>query len=399
MFSTRCEVGLEPNSLSQALARHLRSGRPHLDLTLSNPTRAELPYAESALLAALATRELLDYDPQPFGLRSARDAVARDYALHGTEVAAERVLLTASTSEAYAFLFKLLCDPGDEVLCPRPSYPLFDSLARLEGVRLAPYPLVYDGAWGIDLAALQRARAPRTRALLLVNPNNPTGHYLKRNELELLRSLELPIVSDEVFSRYAHGPDPARVESLAGETDGLVFALGGLSKLAALPQLKLAWTVVAGAAERAAEAIARLEFIADAFLSVSTPVQLALPALLAAREPTERAIAARLRSNRELLAAAAAGSAASLLRTEGGWYAILRVPAILSDEDWAVELLEQCAVYVHPGHFFDLDAGAHLVLSLLTPPSAFREGVTRLLAFVRARCERSPDQPLEDRGR
>jgi len=379
-------VELAPNALSQALARHARSGRPCLDLTLSNPTRAALPYPEAAVRAAFGAGDVLRYDPQPLGIRSAREAVARDHAQHGAAVDAERIFLTSSTSEAYAFLFKLLCDPGDDVLCPQPSYPLFESLARLEGVRLVSYPLRYDGVWHIDVAALERARTPRTRALLVVSPNNPTGSYLKLHELDALRALELPIVSDEVFARYALGPDPTRVATLACEASGLAFALGGLSKLAGLPQMKIAWTAVAGVQGSVSRALERIELIADSFLSVSTPAQLALPGLLAARTPTERAIAERLQLNRDTLASAVGGSAASLLRVEGGWSAIVRVPAVLSDEAWAIELLERCGVLVHPGHFFDLDWGAHLIVSLLTPPAAFREGVTRLVAFVASRC-------------
>ena len=378
-FSTRSSFDLLPNRLATALAAQRAAGARVLDLTESNPTRAGLPYASDAILSALRSPGALVYEPASFGLPSAREAVAAQLG-H----APARVMLTASTSEAYAFLFKLLCDPGDEVLVPAPSYPLFEHLARLEGVRVAPYRIGYDGAWYIDLDSARAAMGPRTRAVIVVTPNNPTGSYLKRDELAGLAGLGVPIVSDEVFASYSLSarPDPSRASSALEAQGGLVFALGGLSKLAALPQMKLAWTAVGGDAALVEPALGRLEIIADAFLSVGAPVQHALPALLASRASAEGAILERARDNLAFLREAATGRAVSVLEVEGGWYATLRLPRTRSEEEWAVALLEQDHVYVHPGHFFDFESEAYLVASLLTPGPVFRDGIGRLVARV-----------------
>ena len=363
-----------------ALARARVEGHPLLDLTESNPTCAGIPYARDAILAALAAPGALVYEPASFGLAAAREAVARELSAQGPAVDASRVVLTASTSEAYAFLFKLLCDAGDEVLVPVPSYPLFEHLARLEGVRAVPYRLAYDGGWRVDVDSARAARTARTRAVVLVTPNNPTGSYVKRDELDALAALGLPLVSDEVFARYPLREDATRAAS-ALEAGGapLVFALGGLSKLAALPQMKLAWIAVGGDDARAGEALARLEIVADAYLSVGAPVQHALPALLASRALAEGAIGERTRRNLAGVRAAVAGSAASVLDVEGGWYATLRVPATRPEQAWALTLLEEDGVHVHPGHFFDFEREAYLVVSLLTPPEVLREGVRRIV--------------------
>jgi aspartate/methionine/tyrosine aminotransferase len=385
MFSRRSTHAMHPNALTMALERARSQGRGVLDLTVSNPTRAGIPYDEARILAALSDRGALDYAPEPFGLRSAREAVAADLRAHGHDVDASRVMLTASTSEAYAFLFKLLCDPGDEVLVPQPSYPLFEHLATFECVTLVPYPLGYDGVWHIDVDAIRAAKGPRTRAILLVSPNNPTGSYVKKGELAALEALGLPLVSDEVFARYPLiEADPARAASALEATGALVFAMSGLSKLAALPQMKAAWTVVGGPEAIAADALARLELIADSFLSVGTPVQHALPALLACRGAAEGAIVARTRANLAALRARIErDSPASLLHVEGGWYATLRLPRTQSEESWVLELLEKDGVYAHPGHFFDFAREAHVIVSLLTPEPAFAEGIGRLLDRVR----------------
>jgi alanine-synthesizing transaminase len=379
-FSSRSDVDLTLNPLAAALARF--GDRPLLDLTLSNPTRASLPYESDAILSALARPGALVYEPAPFGLASAREAVARDLSAHGPPVDPARVVLTASTSEAYAFLFKLLCDPGDEVLVPRPSYPLFEHLARLESVEAVPYRLAYDGAWHVDLPSVRAAITARTRAVVTVSPNNPTGSYLKSSELAEVAALGLPIVSDEVFARYPLRTDATRARS-ALEADGaLVFALGGLSKLAALPQAKLAWMAVGGEPTRVDAALARLEVIADAFLSVAAPVQHGLPALLTSRAVTEDAIRDRAVRNLAWLASAVAGSAVSLLDAEGGWYATLRLPRTRDEQAWALAFLEQDGVHVHPGHFFDFDEEAYVVVSLLTPEAMLREASERILARV-----------------
>ena len=381
-LSSRSGVDLTPNPLAAALAR--LGDRPLLDLTTSNPTKASIPYDRDAILSALAQPGALVYEPAPFGLAPARGAVAHDLSTHGPPVDPARIVLTASTSEAYAFLFKLLCDPGDEVLVPRPSYPLFEHLARLESVEAVPYRLAYDGEWHVDLPSVRAALSARTRAIVTVSPNNPTGSYLKTSELAELAALGLPIVSDEVFARYPLRTDAARARS-ALETDRtLVFALGGLSKLAALPQVKLAWMAVGGEAALVDDALARLEVIADAFLSVATPVQHALPALLTSRAVAERAIRDRTVRNLAWLSSAVAGSPVSLLDAEGGWYATLRLPRTRDEQAWALAFLEEDGVLVHPGHFFDFDEEAYVVVSLLTPEATLREGSERILARVAA---------------
>jgi aspartate/methionine/tyrosine aminotransferase len=382
-FSLRSSMDLAPNRLSVALSRARASSRPLLDLTESNPTRASIPYETRAVLDALALPASLQYEPAAFGIEPAREVVARELSANGARVDPSRVVLTASTSEAYAFLFKLLADPGDEILVPAPSYPLFDHLARFESVRPVPYRLAYDGAWHFDLASVRQAISPRTRALVVVNPNNPTGSYVKKEELDALASLDLPLVSDEVFSRFPLREDASRVTTVLQRDGGaLVFSLGGLSKLAALPQVKLGWIAVAGHDVHAQAALARLEVIADAFLSVSTPVQHALPALLASRTTPARAIADRTRANLAHLGDVVRGSAASLLDVEGGWYATLRLPRTQSEEQWVTTLLEQDGVYVHPGHFFDFSEEAFIVVSLLTQEETLGEGARRIIHRV-----------------
>jgi len=392
MFSERTAVGRDPNPLTEALARARGVGRAVLDLTVSNPTSSGFPYEGARILAALGDPLSLLYEPAPFGLASTRSAVARLYAEDGVDLDPSRIVLTASTSEAYAFLFKLLCDDGDEVLIPQPSYPLFELLARFENVRLVPYPLAYDGEWHIDHAAVEQAVTPRTRAILIVSPNNPTGSYVKREELERLARLGLPLVSDEVFAPFvlkpevddAHRSGQRRVTSVLVKPKApLVFALNGLSKLAALPQMKLGWIGVGGDDDaKVEEALARLELIADAFLSVGTPIQHAAGTILAERRPTFRAIHARLIANLATLRAGVVDSAATLLDVEGGWYATLRLPRVASEHAWSLMFLEDDGVYVHPGHFFDFPDEAYVVVSLLTPESTFSEGVMRLIARV-----------------
>jgi len=384
VFSSRTIRDRRPNRLAVALDRERARGRPLLDLTVSNPTTAGIPYPAAALLGALADPAALVYAPEPFGLDTARAAVSAELASHGVTCPPSQVALTASTSEAYAFALDLLCDPGDEVLVPSPSYPLLEHLATLEGVRLAPYRLAYDGQWHVDLASVHAARTDRTRAVIVVTPNNPTGSYLERHELASIASLGLPIVSDEVFAPYSLRPaDERRARTALEAHDVLVLALSGLSKLAGLPQLKLAWIAVGGPDSLVAEALARLELVADTYLSVATPVQLALPAIFQAAGAVRDAIRARTAHN---LATAVrivhAGSPASLLNVQGGWYATLRVPTTHTEEQWALTLLEQDGVYVHPGWFFDFAEGAHLVVSLLTPEIDFARGLERIVARV-----------------
>jgi aspartate/methionine/tyrosine aminotransferase len=389
LFSTRTAIPRQPNRLTEALERARLGGGPVLDLTVSNPTTAGISYAKNEIIAALATSETLTYIPSPLGLPEMRQAIAATYREIGVAVDEGRIVPVASTSEAYSFLAKLLCDSDDEILVPSPSYPLFDLLGRFEGVRLTSYPLAYDGGWHIEVESLRRLISPRTRAIFVVTPNNPTGSYLKMDELRGLAGLGLPIVSDEVFSSFPLTPPRsggrARAASVLAEGSeaGLVFALSGLSKLAALPQMKLAWICVGGGdREKTSEALERLELLSDTFLSVGTPVQLAASQLLATRGAATDAIRARLARNLTVAAAAVRESAVSLLDVEGGWYATLRLPGTESDEAWALSFLQQDHVYVHPGHFFDFADGAYAVVSLLTPEAIFSEGMQRLVERV-----------------
>jgi aspartate/methionine/tyrosine aminotransferase len=381
-FSSRSDFDRRVNRLAAALARRAASGRLHLDLTVSNPTRAGVPYERDAIVAAIGNDEALVYEPEPFGLPVARRAVAGLWAQRGVDVDAARVVLTASTSEAYAFAFKVLCDPGDAVLVPRPSYPLFEHLARFEAIDAVFYDLSYDGAWHVDFDSIRRVLTPRTRAVAIVSPNNPTGSYLRRDELARLAGLGIPIISDEVFGEYAASADPRRAVS-ALETDGaLVLALDGLSKLAGLPQMKLAWITVGGPEEQVSEALARLELVSDAFLSPSGAVQHALPALLAASASTRDFIRARLAKNHAALLRAAANTAITALRYEGGWYAVLRLPALHAEEDWVLGLLEERDVLVQPGYFYDFTTEPFVVVSLLTEERTFDEAVARLVEYA-----------------
>jgi alanine-synthesizing transaminase len=380
MFSSRLDWDLRPNRISILLAERRRSGAPVLDLTESNPTRAGLDYPAGEILGALSDPRALVYEPVPAGLDEARAAVASYYG----DVSPERILLTASTSEAYGYLFKLLAGPGDEVLAPRPSYPLFEYLARLESVRVVQYPLAYHAGWRIDFDALESALTPRARAVVVVNPNNPTGSFLKRDELPRLTALArtrgLAILSDEVFADYAFAPDAARVRTLASVEDALTFCLSGLSKTAGLPQMKLGWIVTAGPEELRKRAFERLELIADTYLSVCAPVQHAAARWMEAGAEVRDQVALRVRQNLDWLRGAVRGSAVDVLDVEGGWYATVRIPRTRSEEEWALELLGRDGVLVQPGFFYDFEAEAFLVLSLLTPPGVFREGVVRLLA-------------------
>jgi alanine-synthesizing transaminase len=383
MFSRRTSHDSEPNALTRALRARRAVGLPVCDLTQSNPTVTGLPYDRPRLLQALSDPQALVYEPESFGLPRARQAVQALMREAGFDLPVEHILLTSSTSEAYAFLFKLLCDPGDEVLIPRPSYPLFEHLAAFEHVSAGSYELAYDGAWHIDFDSLRRALGPRTRAIIVVSPNNPTGSFLKQDELDALCGFGLPIISDEVFSSFALGPDPRRAESVLAAKGVLCFALGGLSKLAALPQMKLAWTCIAGPSRELAQALPRLELIADTFLSPNTPVQQALSEILASRTPVERALRARSAENWDVLKRTLRGSAATPLFLEGGWYATVRLPALQTEAEWVLALLEQDGVLTQPGWFYDFLDGAHLVLSLITEEPSFSLGVTRIAERVR----------------
>lgn len=371
MYSSRLDWSARPNVIAQLLAEKRRCGDAILDLTESNPTQAGFVYPIDEISQALADPRAFRYDPEPMGLLSARQTISGYYAHRGVAVPADRVLLTASTSEAYAYLFKLLADPGDEVLVPRPSYPLFEYLARLESVHIRQYPLFYDHGWHIDFGALEASVTPRTRAVVIVNPNNPTGSYLKRRELSKLVNVcdrnNLALISDEVFADYPFGADPERVTTIAGLEGITAFAVSGLSKIVGLPQMKLGWIV-----SNSRAALDRLETIADTYLSVGTPVQIALPTLMAARFDITRQITERTQSNLDWLAGEVEGTNVRLLKVEGGWSAILQVPRVRSEEEHATELLRRGGVLVQPGFFYDFDSEAYLIVSLLTQQARFR---------------------------
>jgi alanine-synthesizing transaminase len=385
VFSSRTNWPLAPNRFSTALEKHRASGRELLDLTASNPTNIGLRYDAEAILAALANPSALEYRPDAKGMRVARDAVSAYYGERGASIDPERLVLTTSTSEGYSFVFRLLCDPGDEVLVPAPSYPLFEFLADLQDVRLRPYPLFYDHGWHLDVHALTTAAGERTRAIMLVHPNNPTGSYVKPADAEQLNAIcaqrGLALVVDEVFLDFAHGGHVGA--TLSQNSGALTFTLSGLSKIAGLPQMKFAWIAVSGPEDLARQAMARLEVIADTYLSTSAPIQLAAPVLFAQRHDFHRQLMARIRANlAELDRQLPAQQACARLQIEAGWYAVLRVPVTRSDEDLVIELLEQKSVLVHPGHFYDFPADGYLVLSLIACEEEFREGVKRLLEFV-----------------
>ena len=383
MFSSRFHWGTQTNRLTQAVAAKRAAGVRVLDLTESNPTHAGLAYPDE-IVQSFADPAMLVYEPAPAGTPAAREAVRAYYASRGHDVPVDRILLTASTSEAYGYLFKLLCDPGDEILVPQPSYPLFEFLADMESVEVRQYPLVYHGGWSIDLQALLGMTSKDTRAIVLVNPNNPTGSYVKHGELDVLvefcRKHDIALISDEVFADYALTQDRERVSTLAGVEECLAFSMSGLSKVAGLPQMKLGWIVVSGPQDLRAGAWDKLEWIADTYLSVGTPVQCATPRLLAAGEVVQRQIRERCEANLAFARGAVAGSSANILAVEGGWYITLQVPRTRSEEEWTLALLENGDVLVQPGYFYEFSDEAYLVVSLLTAPEIFREGLGRLVA-------------------
>lgn len=373
MFSRRSSRDQTANALAELLALH---GKPRFDLTGTNPTTAGITYPEELLPTLMrAQAESVVYHPQEFGLLSARHALSR---LTGADPA--DILLTASSSEAYGFLFKLLCDPGDCVLIPAPSYPLFEHLAELEGVQAVPYRLAYDGAWHVDLDSVRRVLTKRTRAIVVVSPNNPTGQYLAASERMALEACGVPIISDEVFAPFGLERSPSAVSLPDGAC--LTFTLDGLSKRAGLPQLKLSWTTLSGPLEARRAARARLELIADTFLSVATPVQAALPEILELSPAITTSIARRCQANLALLRKAVHDSPLTLLRAEAGWSAVLRLPRVRSEEELLLSLLVEQGVLAQPGWFYDFESEAYAIVSLLGDPALFAEGSARLVEHV-----------------
>jgi alanine-synthesizing transaminase len=409
MFSSRVPSNLSRNALTAAVAAVRARGGEILDLTESNPTRAGFEYPPD-LLAPLGDRRALVYAPSPLGSMEARRAVAADYARRGIAVDPSRIVLTASTSEAYSVIFKLLADPGDDVLVPRPSYPLFDHLTRLDAVIPRPYEIEYHGRWTIDVGSIERAITTRTRAVLIVNPNNPTGSFVHRDELDAIASLiaarrmtngaprTVALVSDEVFADYELEPGASRSAGRAAD-DVLMFTLGGLSKSIGLPQAKLGWIAVSGPDALVAEALARLELVCDTYLSVSTPVQAAAAALLDRGATVREQIQARIAANyAELLSLAGPESACRALHAEGGWYAVLQVPSLQPEEDLVVDLLQHRGVLAHPGYFFDFPRESYLIVSLIVPEPVFGEAIGRVLRhFDCTDAGRAPSQPRTSR--
>jgi hypothetical protein len=401
MFSRRTAWDVVQNELTERIEARRQAGRPIIDLTESNPTRCGFEYPAEQILSALATTESLTYEPSPKGLVEARAAVAEYYQEKRVRLSPDQIILTASTSEAYSFLFRLLANPGEHILVPKPSYPLFDFLATLNDVELDMYPLVYRNGWRMDVDGLRAAIRPETRAIIVVNPNNPTGSFVKRDELtrlvELCQRNELALIADEVFADYAFAPDANRVTTLAGTSEVLTFTLSGISKLLGLPQMKLAWMCVTGPDEVIRQSLARLEVIADTYLSVGTPVQRALPRLMTLRQHLTGQIRARVMTNwrwlRDQIRSRNEGIiaeqpqtevCATLLDAEGGWYAVLQLPSSCRDEQFVLDLLDYEGVLIHPGYFFDFEDENHVVISLLPPPEVFWgvRSVLRAIASV-----------------
>ena len=394
MFSRRTAWNLATNRYTEALEEHRRAGRQLLDLTASNPTTIGLSYRENELLNSLTQRDALTYQPVAQGLISAREAVAAYYAEKGSRVTSEDLILTTSTSEAYSFVFRLLCDPGDVVLVPTPSYPLFDFLGDLNDVMLVPYELVYDHGWQIDFESLRLAMAravskgSRCRAVLVVHPNNPTGSYVKPQEVAELSRLcaanEMAVIADEVFLDYSL--DRKVPQTFSTNTDALTFTLSGLSKISCLPQMKVAWLAASGPETLKAEALARLAVIADTYLSTNAPTQLAVPIMLEERHGIQPQIMQRVRTNLGELDAQLTGQTlCRRMAVEGGWYVVLRIPVLGSDEEFAVALLRESGVLLHPGHFFNFPGEGYMVASLITPVAEFAEGLRRTLNFIASR--------------
>jgi len=387
IFTQRTRWNLQPNRLALLAEQRRRAGLPLIDLTESNPTRCGFQYEEQAILEALSSPQSLSYEPEARGLLPAREAVCGYYAGQNISVPAEHILLTAGSSESYSFLFRLLAEPGDNVLVPEPGYPLFEFLSRLHDIELIPYSLEYHQNWEIAFGSVEAAVTTRTRAVIVVNPNNPTGSILRGDERrqmeEFCRQHGLLLIADEVFLDYCFPEAKPEAGSFASESAALTFTLSGLSKSAALPQMKLGWIVVSGPEAGRSEALSRLEIIADTYLSVGTPVQAALPPLLATRHGIQRQICGRTTSNLQRLdELLSTQPACSRFRVDAGWSAILRVPNLRTDEEWALEVLERDGVLVHPGHFFNFSSEGYLVVSLLPAEKAFDEGISRLLARI-----------------
>jgi hypothetical protein len=387
MFSKRSNWKLAPNLIAQRLDQLKKSNVEILDLTESNPTRCKFAYLEANILAPFLNPGNITYEPSAKGLLSARQTIQSDYSKKEISLDTNNIFLTASTSEAYSVLFRLLLNPGERVLAPRPSYPLFDFLASLNDVTLDHYRLFYDGEWSIDMESVEKALRAETKAIILVHPNNPTGSFLKRNELSRLAQISkeksIALISDEVFADFAFNTDSERVATVLENSEAAVFSLGGISKSLGLPQMKLAWIAAGGPTEFLHHARERLEVILDTYLSVNTPVQNALAHWFSKKAQIQANIQARISGNRAFLSKIiSASSPCNLLNSEGGWYGILKLPKVLSEEEWVLKFLEENHVFVHPAYFFDFEEEAHIVMSLLPEPVIFQEGIKRILSGI-----------------
>lgn len=384
-FSRRTGWERHTNQITSLYNQLKEDGAGVIDLTVSNPTVCGFSYPEQEILSALSSPGNMRYAPDAKGLVSARTAVAQLYASQGHAIDPEHIYLTASTSEAYAHIFRLLADEGDTVLFPAPSYPLFQFLGEINDVVLDFYPLAYDNGWRIGMAGLIEKIHPRVKAIVLVNPNNPTGNYVSSDEFNHLNKIcaarDIALISDEVFFDYPL--TDIKPASLAGNRGTLSFTLGGVSKMLGLPQMKLAWTIVSGPDALAAEARQRLEIISDTFLSANIPAQNALPSWLRLKDDIQGQIRRRVRENYEWLNNETSRLKGSrLLAAQGGWYAVLNLADSKSEEEWVMKLLAKYHVFVHPGFFYDFDQGTVLVASLLPQPGQFKEGMLRLLSRV-----------------
>jgi len=385
IFSQRTDWELSLNELVAAYQQLKENNVPVLDLTASNPTECGFSYPPQ-ILDCLSTKENLNYDPSPRGLLRAREAVVEYYASKGISLSSRQIFLTSSTSEAYSYLFRLLANPGERIFFPQPSYPLFRFLADMNDVEMEHYPLTYDKEWKIDFNQLDEKITLDTKALVLVNPNNPTGSFVKRHELTLLNDLcarkNIPLISDEVFGDFSF-EENKNYASLINNNEALTFVLGGLSKTLGLPQMKLSWIVMSGPQGLVEKSQERMEVIADTFLSVNTPAQNALNQWLPLREGIQKEIIIRLKQNLEFIQKQAAlTSSCQLLKSEGGWYVILKIPTTRTEEEWALKFLNKYHVFVHPGYFFDFQKEAYIVISLLPPHNVFQEGVERILSRI-----------------
>lgn len=389
MFSTRTNWNFTPNKISRLIEDRRRKGLPIMDLTESNPTRCGFDYPQVEILEALSNPENLLYQPDPKGLLKTRIAVTDYYSVYNIEVNPQNIFLTSSTSEAYTFIFRLLMNVGDEILVPKPSYPLIEYLAQINDVDIKYYHILYDGEWHIDFESIKKNILKNTKAILLIHPNNPTGSYIKKEEyktlVEICASHNLALIADEVFLDYSFYEDDSRVNSFANKKDVLTFSVSGISKILGLPQMKLAWIVVSGEEEVWREASSRLEVITDSYLSVSTPIQNAAQSWFDLREKLNREIRDRVKINFEFLIDRTRNdSPVKVLNVEGGWNAILKIPQTKSDEEWVEYFLTNHGVVVQPGYFYDFDRDGFIVVSLLSDPMLFQKGIDIIVKEIMA---------------